>query len=97
MPPTPPQSDLNLSSVEQAYWEKFLDVFMLVSPAKPEKGIVALIKRSRKRAERDNLELETVLEEELVAATERTHRRMALLASCSISNNNQNENEDANE
>ena len=77
----------SLSQIEQEYWHQLADLFQLVNPQKPEKGIQSLILRARKSS-RDN---QSSLEQELGAvfqgAKERTLRRVALLNACQLLKN----------
>jgi hypothetical protein len=74
----------SLHPLERDIWHKLHDLFQLVEAARPEKGIRVLILRARKLAATQGLPLETALTETLAGATERTHRRMALLNQCTL-------------
>ena len=74
----------SLDALEQAYWHRFHELFQLVQPQKPEKGIKTLIVRARAMASTQNISLETALQQTLAGATERTHNRLALLQQCAL-------------
>ena len=73
-----------LSPVEKAYWHKLAEVFQLVNPQKPEKGIQALILRARNAAAENQSPLENELESMFQGAKERTLRRIELLSRCQL-------------
>jgi hypothetical protein len=72
----------SLSELEKYYWHKLADLFQLVSPQKPEKGIHALILRARKASNDSQAPLDGELETMFQAAKERTLRRVELLSHC---------------
>lgn len=73
-----------LSPLEKKYWEALYALFQRVQPAKPEKGIQALLIRARKLVEEQGLSPEAALERILREATERTNRRVELLNRCAL-------------
>lgn len=73
-----------LSSIEKTYWHQLSDLFELVSPQKPEKGIKTLILRARSAARHPGSNLETELEKIFQGARNRTLKRVALLSACQI-------------
>ena len=76
----------SLSPIEQAAWHRLDELFQLVQPQKPEKGIKTLIIRARAQAAAQNIPLETALQQMITGASERTHKRLALLQTCSLQN-----------
>lgn len=68
-----------LSPLEQTYWHRLAEVFALVNPQQPEKGLITLIQRSRDEAQGSGETIEQVLERHYQGAKERTERRMALV------------------
>lgn len=81
---SPPSFYETLSPLEKKYWESFYALFQRVQPAKPEKGIQALLIRARKLVEEQNILPEAALERILREATERTDRRVELLNQCAL-------------
>ena len=73
-----------LSPLEKAYWHKLADVFALVNPQKPEKGLIAIIQRAREEASSKEEALELVLERHYQGAKERTERRLLLINNCEL-------------
>lgn len=77
--------DLNpLSQAEKIYAQKLSDLFQLVTPQKPEKGIRALLLRARQRVATEGVSPEQALAEIYAGAKERTERRVRLLAACPL-------------
>ncbi len=74
----------SLSELERAYWYKLAELFQLVDPQKPEKGIQALILRARKASTDNQLPLADELVTMFQAAKERTLRRVELLSRCQL-------------
>lgn len=74
----------SLNLLEQSYWQQLYDVFQLVQPQKPEKGIKALIIRARALADNENISLEAALQSILEGATLRTENRVKLLNQCKL-------------
>ena len=74
----------SLSELEQHYWHELHQVFQLVQPQKPGKGCKAIILRARRLALADQLPLEHCLQQQLEGATQRTHKRLALLNRCPL-------------
>jgi len=72
-----------LSPLEQTYWHRLAEVFALVNPQQPEKGLITLIQRAREEAQSSGENLEDVLERHYQGAKERTERRVATLNQCS--------------
>lgn len=72
----------SLSELERTYWHKLAELFQLVEPQKPEKGIQALILRARKASAENQSPLTDELETMFQAAKERTLRRVELLNRC---------------
>ena len=79
-----------LSPLEQAYWHRFHDLFQLVQPQKPEKGIRTLIARAQRHAEQHGVSLAEALEQSYLGASERTHKRLQLLQQCPLHQSNTN-------
>ena len=73
-----------LSPLEQAYWRRLAEVFALVNPQQPEKGLITIIQRARNEAQNTEEPLEQILERHYQGAKERTERRVALLNHCHI-------------
>lgn len=80
----PSEFYLSLNALEQAYWHHLHEVFQLVQPKKPEKGIKTLILRAREQALSQNTPLEAALQQILEGATQRTHNRLKLLQQCQL-------------
>lgn len=80
----------SLSPIEKAYWHKLAELFQMVNPQKPEKGIEALILRARKASKQNGSDLEQELEAVFLGAQERTLRRVKLLSACQIPNRSDN-------
>jgi hypothetical protein len=74
----------SLHPLERETWHQLYEVFQLVQPRKPEKGIRCLILRARALADTQALPLETALAQILASASERTYRRIELLNRCSL-------------
>jgi hypothetical protein len=74
----------SLSALERTYWHKLAELFQLVNPQKPEKGIQALISRARKASAENQSSLADELETMFQAAKERTLRRVKLLSRCQL-------------
>jgi hypothetical protein len=74
----------SLSELERTYWEKLAELFQLVNPQKPEKGIQALILRARKASAENQSPLADELESMFQAAKERTLLRVELLNRCQL-------------
>lgn len=74
----------SLSELERTYWHKLAELFQLVDPKKPEKGIQALILRARKASAENQLPLADELKSIFQAAKERTLRRVELLSRCQL-------------
>ncbi len=72
-----------LSPLEQAYWHRLSEVFALVNPQQPEKGLITIIQRARDEAKNTEEALEHVLERHYQGAKERTKRRVYRLNQCS--------------
>lgn len=81
---SPPSFYETLSPLEKKYWEALYALFQRVQPAKPEKGIQALLIRARKLVDEQNVLPEAALERILREATERTDRRVELLNRCAL-------------
>jgi len=77
----------SLSQIEQEYWHQLADLFQLVNPQKPEKGIQSLILRARKSSGDNQSSLEQELDAVFQGAKERTLRRVALLNTCQLLKN----------
>jgi hypothetical protein len=73
-----------LSPIEKEYWYKLFELFQLVNPQKPEKGIETLLLRAQKAALQNGSAIEKELETIFQGAHERTHRRLERLRSCKI-------------
>jgi hypothetical protein len=73
-----------LLPIEKTYWHKLADLFQLVAPQKPERGIETLILRARKASKHHGSDLEWELETVFQGAQERTRQRVALLGSCQL-------------
>ena len=73
-----------LSLLEQTYWHRLSEVFALVDPQQPEKGLITVIQRARNEAQNTGEDLEQVLERHYQGAKERTERRAALLKQCPL-------------
>lgn len=73
-----------LSAVEKIYWHKLADVFALVSPQQPQKGLITIIQRACEEARSTGKTLDEALEEHFLGAKERTERRMVLLNQCNV-------------
>lgn len=74
----------SLSEVERDYWHQLAELFQLVTPQKPEKGIETLILRARKASAQKQTPLAHELEVVFQGAKERTLRRVELLNACSL-------------
>lgn len=74
----------DLNPAERLFIERLAQVFAMVNPQKPEKGMMALLTRARQLAKETGQPLELVLEEVYQGAKERTERRVQLLSQCSL-------------
>lgn len=74
----------SLSALERTYWHKLAELFQLVDPQKPEKGIQALILRARKASAEKQTPLADELETMYQAAKGRTLQRVELLSRCQL-------------
>lgn len=75
---------LSLSLLEQKYWHRLHELFMLVQPQKPEKGIKTLLLRARALSEGQGIPLADALQAIYTGAEKRTHQRLALLQQCKL-------------
>jgi hypothetical protein len=74
----------SLHPLERETWHQLHELFQLVQPRKPEKGIRSLILRARALADTQALPLEIALAQTLASASERTHKRVELLNQCAL-------------
>jgi hypothetical protein len=73
----------SLTEIEKLYWNKLEDLFQMVKPKKPEKGLQALISKARSISVENNMQYEQALEDVFQGAKERTLCRVKLLNQCS--------------
>jgi tRNA pseudouridine55 synthase len=89
--PTDSSYYTTLSNIEKHYYQQLQTLFSRVNALQPEKGIQALFRKAKNKAKKSGKpdDLSFYLEQELVAATERTERRLRLSgnlsASCTLS------------
>ncbi len=76
--------DDTLSPLEREYRQKLLDLFSLVNPRQPQKGVQALLTRARERVLAEGIPPEQALTEMYAGAEARTMRRVALLNACTL-------------
>jgi hypothetical protein len=76
----------SLTETEKVYWQRLADLFQMVNPQKPEKGLQALISKARSSSIENGVPYEQVLEDVFQGAKERTLRRVKLLNQCSMQN-----------
>jgi len=51
-----------LSPLEKTYWHQLAEVFALVNPRQPEKGLITMIQRARDEAEQKSENPAVILE-----------------------------------
>ncbi len=73
-----------LSSEEEAFCERLVPLFALVSSQMPEKGMRTLIMRARARVDQEQLSIQESLDLEYEGAKARTEARLRLLGNCSL-------------
>ncbi len=73
-----------LSPEEVSFCERLVPLFAMVDSQKPEKGMRILILRARTRLAKDQISIQTALDQEYDGARERTEARLKLLGNCSI-------------
>jgi hypothetical protein len=76
----------SLTETEKLYWQRLADLFQMVNPQKPEKGIKALILKARISSVENDIPYEQALEDVFQGAKERTLRRVELLSQCPVNN-----------
>jgi len=76
----------SLTEIEKLYWQRLAELFQMVNPQKPEKGIQALILKARRYSSENDVPYEQALEDVFQGAKERTLRRVELLSQCPINN-----------
>jgi len=75
---------LNLTPLEQSYWDQFMALFSKVDPQKPEVGCQVMIERARKFSEAQNTSLAETLANLYAEAYERTERRLQITKNCKL-------------